>query len=173
MVVDRQSLDAETARKIFQYDNGILYWKIKPARRIAIGSRAGHVSKEGYTRVRVNKKMYLVHRLVWLIHHGTWPTAGLDHINGNPADNRIENLREANQAQNMQNRVSAQSNSKSGILGVSFHTASGKWRATICVDGTYTHLGTFHDKEQAEAVYAAAKERLHPYRRCNEKIGLD
>jgi hypothetical protein len=85
--------------------------------------------------------------------HGVWPADVIDHINGNPLDNRIENLREATQAQNLGNCKKRVDNT-SGHKGVAT-VWNGSWRATI----RGRHLGTFATKEQAQTAYANAAER--------------
>ena len=48
---------------------------------------------------------FLMHQAVWAWHHGRFPTLQIDHINGKRFDNRIENLREVTQSENMRNMV--------------------------------------------------------------------
>ena len=67
------------------------------------GEKIGFVRKDGYIYVTVNGKQYLGHRLAWMYCYGHWPKNQIDHINGIRGDNRIENLREATDAQNKQN----------------------------------------------------------------------
>lgn len=78
----------------------------------------------------------------------------IDHINGDKTDNRIKNLREATNAQNGKNlKLSAKNTS--GICGVSFDRQTGKWRATIKVDGKQRCLGrwvVFDDAVNARRV---------------------
>lgn len=69
----------------------------------------------------------------------------VDHINRNPADNRRSNLRICTQFENNKNR----SNNTSGITGVTWHSRSKKWRATIKKNGKQYELGEFKDKDKA------------------------
>ena len=61
---------------------------------------------------------FLYHRAVWVVVHGYLPRV-IDHINGNPYDNRMENLREVSDSENNLNRVWAwKPNAKTGLPGV-------------------------------------------------------
>lgn len=57
------------------------------------GKPAGTTCATGYRQIQIDKEIYLVHRLVWLVENGKWP-GYLTHINGDRADNRIGNLKE-------------------------------------------------------------------------------
>lgn len=104
---------------------------------------------------------YPTHRLVWLYHHGVMPSGHIDHINGDPDDNRIENLRDVSVMVNRQNIKRAYKSKRRGLLGAHFNKASGKWAAAICVNYKQIHLGFFATAEDAHAAYLAAKRRLH------------
>src|ERR1700744_2843168 len=87
----------------FSYDpdTGNLLHKTKGTnpKPYIIGSIASHANKRGYLVVGINYGVYRAHRLVWLMHYGTWPKI-IDHANGIKSDNRLCNLREANHHQN-------------------------------------------------------------------------
>lgn len=82
------------------------------------------------------------------------------HINGNVSDNRIENLRDATQSNNLCNKR-MQSNNTSGYKGVGWHKAAGRWVARITIRKQHTHLGLFDTPEEAYAAYCKAAEKLH------------
>lgn len=109
----------------------------------------------GYLTTTLGKKRYLVHRIVWCMFHGRWPTAQLDHINGIRNDNRIENLRECTNTEN--NRaVGIKKNNTSGYKGVTFNKASGKFYAYIRVDYKRIHLGVWESPTDAAKAYNEA-----------------
>jgi hypothetical protein len=158
------ALTAERVRQILEYDpeSGEFRWREKIARKVIVRKIAGASSKRGDVRIAINLKDYLAHRLAWLHFHGRWPANEIDHINGNPADNRICNLREATHAENGQNLARSRSNT-SGHTGVSWHSQRGKWQARIRGDGRYLHLGLFESKDEAAAAYQQAKAKFHKF----------
>lgn len=113
--------------ELLSYDShtGEFRWKVKPARRIAVGSIAGCMDSKGYWQVKVLGRRYLAHRLAWEMFHGIAPVGEIDHRNGIKTDNRIANLRIALPAQNMANHGLSRVNT-SGFKGVS-RLPSGSW----------------------------------------------
>jgi hypothetical protein len=163
----RVPLTAERARELLAYESetGRLLWKVRSAHRVQVGDIAGYVdaTSGGYLRVRVDGARYGAHRVVWLLVHGRWPDDGLviDHVNGNPADNRLCNLRLVTPAVNAQNQRHARRGTISGLLGVRFQRRGGTWVASIKSAGKATHLGNFATAELAHQAYVEAKRRLH------------
>lgn len=106
---------------------------------------------------------YLAHRVIWALVHGKWPSGEIDHIDGNPLNNRISNLRDVSRATNSKNRKKY-STSTSGVPGVSFHRKTGKWQAGICDGSQKKYVGLFSTKAEAcEAVKSAYHEAgFHP-----------
>ena len=84
----------------------------------------------------------------------------IDHINGNPLDNRRCNLRFSTKAQNCRNAKVRVDNS-SGYKGVCKHKSDGKWYAAISAGGVRTHLGSFPTPELAYEAYCKAALELH------------
>ncbi len=109
----------------------------------------------------VSAKTY-IHRLVWLMEHGYWPKQPIDHINGDPLDNRVDNLRMADYKMNARNRAMMRNN-KTGYTGV-YPTKNGKYKAEIVVDSQWIYLGLYTTKEAAaEARQLAEKQYgFHP-----------
>lgn len=149
----------ERARELFTYDakTGRLL-NLTARGNKAPGSVAGSASFKGYREVTIDYAHYREHRLIWLMHYGAWPTMGIDHINGDPSDNRIENLRLATARQNNANRGRGVHNT-SGLKGVSFYKPRGKWRAFIRIAGKNRQLGSFHTAEAAHDAYVRAAKR--------------
>ena len=124
------------------------------------GTEANHQITSGHHQAHVNKKSYLVHRIAWAIYYGEWPKGNIDHIDRNPANNAISNLRIASRSQNGTNsRVRA--NNTSGYKGVSWYTNQKKWIARITVDGKRWSIGYFDSAEDAGGAYAIAAQRFH------------
>lgn len=147
------SLSLQRMREVIACDPtaGLLSWK-------ASGKVAGCRRRDGYLAVRIDRRLYLAHRLVWLYARGEWPAEHIDHINGDRSDNRIENLRDVSPHVNSQNRRTVRKETQSTYLGV-WKNHKG-WQAVLTVAGARRCLGTFKTPEEAHAAYVAAK-RVH------------
>lgn len=133
-----------TGRLDYDPETGSFTW-IKPsANSLKPGDVAGYRSKKGYIRICVGYRTYLAHHLAWLIVYGRFPDDRIDHINGDPSDNRIANLRLADAQSNGCNR-GAQKNNKIGIKGVSIDKkrAQKPYLATINWNGKQIYLGNY------------------------------
>jgi hypothetical protein len=146
---------------MFFYKDGNLFRKSKPkGRSKPIDQPIGSIDKvTGYIKFQLKGKNYRVHRLIYLMVHKTLPKY-IDHINGNRADNRIENLREASKTNNNQNS-SIRSDNTSGTRGVSWNSQTNSWRVTIYVEGKQKHLGLFKDLELATLVAEEASIKFY------------
>lgn len=140
--------------ELFSYTDGKLLWRVDRG-RARVGTEAGAVIPNGRLYVQVDGKKHLVHRVIWYLKHGSVPDF-LDHIDGNPLNNRIENLRPATKAQNAMNRRIRSDNS-TGFKGI--YPAGKKFRASICVSGKNVYLGTFGTKEAAHGAYCVAAQQ--------------
>lgn len=150
-------------RELFVYDatTGLLTWR-KTQGTASAGREAGWLHRSGYVYVGVAGKSYKAHRIIWYLHHGTPPKDLLDHIDRNPTNNRIENLRECTHAQNQQNKRTY-SNNRSGIKGVNWYSRYGKWRVRIQHMGKPLLVGMFADFEEACNARIQAQEKLHSH----------
>lgn len=152
-------------RALLHYDSGTgrFSWIAPTNRRIRAGQLAGCTRSDGYVTIKVDGKIYLAHRLAWLYTHGALPEMDIDHVNGIPCDNRMNNLRLVTDSENMQNlHKPMSSNTTSGILGVSFDARRKRWVAQIRAGGVTRFLGRFNTPHAADGAYRQAKKQLHP-----------
>lgn len=166
-----EAIAHEKLVRILRYDaqSGEFTWLVSMPPRGRIGQIAGANTGHGYCRIRINGVQYYGHRLAWFYTYGRWPTAGIDHIDGNGMNNRLANLREATQAENMQNLPRSNANT-SGIAGASWFEARGVWQSGIKINGKRRSLGYFSTAEEAGAAYAEAKRKWHTF--CPEIRGV-
>jgi len=146
------------ALALFENRDGSLYWKVSKGRTKA-GNEAGNLTENGYKRFRTGGKTYLVHRIVFLMHHGYMPEF-VDHIDGNKINNSIENLRAVSQSQNQWNSK-LRTDNITGYKGVRWHKHAKKWTAKITMNKKTKHLGYFDDIELADLVVQMAREKYH------------
>ncbi len=139
-------------------DTGVFTWKVSHP-RAQQGAAAGARDGYGYIVIRLDTVLYKAHRLAWLYTYGEWPAKGLDHINRIKNDNRMSNLRLADQSTNMHN-IPVRSGSKSGVSGVTWRADRKKWNARIKVGYKNFNLGLFDDMSAAIAARHAAETRL-------------
>ena len=93
-----------TLREYLEYRDGKLYWKKKSCNKVVVGRVAGSKCAGEYLAVKLFKQRYMVHHIVWWLHGNTIPEGMcLDHINRYKLDNRIENLRLVDPAENSAN----------------------------------------------------------------------
>ncbi len=107
-------------------------------------------------RVTIGCRRYMEHRLAWFYMMGEWPKHEVDHVNGDPFDNRWINLRAATHQENQSNRGKNRNN-KSGYKGVSWHRGAQKWVAQIRAHNEVTYLGLFTDPVAAALAYRKAE----------------
>ena len=153
-------LTQKVVQEYFDYKDGILYWKVKAANRVKVGSPAGTFdASTRYHRVHILKKFHKTHRVIFLYHHGYLPDF-IDHIDGNKLNNRIENLRAATKSQNCMNQKLSIRNT-SGTKGVYWLKREKKWLVSLRVNSILHSFGYFKDKELAELVAIEATNKMH------------
>ena len=163
--------DYEYANKRLRYEpeTGNLYWRhcdksdfdtataYGIAKSRSFGRQAGALDlSSGYYRVTLLGKKYLCHRVAWLLFTGSWPEHEIDHINGDPLDNRIDNLRDVEHKVNVKN-ASRRSDNKTGFVGVFWDERSKRYKAYVRVNKKLKHLGSFVGIDQAIAARAHAE----------------
>lgn len=142
----------------FDYIDGVLYNKVARGNAIA-GRISGAIGDKGYRITAVSGRPYRNHRLIYLMFHGNLPLR-IDHIDGDKLNNRIENLRECTQSQNLCNSKTRKDN-MSGNKGVYWKKKKKKWCAEISYRGKRTFLGYFWDKEVAAQILRIERLALH------------
>lgn len=174
-MADRNLITAEDVRKLLDYDpeTGLFVWRRRSLRlgfeRIDKGWNTRYENK--LVAIRLDKRGYrqiciapfsnmFAHRIAWLHVFGSWPADEIDHINGDPLDNRISNMRVVNRQQNMINQKLRKDNT-SGVKGVSLHKKSNMWHVHINVDKKIKVLGTFRTIEEAASVRKQAEIKYH------------
>lgn len=187
--IERERLiSADYVSSILEYRDGLLYWRHRPKdffkssrswrhfNNLFSGKVAGSVANTGYVAVGIifngKTRLYMAHRVVWLIHHGQWPDGEIDHINRIRDDNRIENLRLASRSQNCQNKHVDVTRPASGFYGVR-KVRENRFRVVMKKYQKPIHIGYFSDPVEAAIAYDnAAIEAFGELANTNEKMGL-
>ena len=110
--------------------------------------------------IRIGIKCKLTNKVLWLsAHRFAWYWLNkecgeiIDHINGVKDDNRINNLRNITQQQNLWNQKSRK--------GYYYNKIAKKWHVQIQVNKKTIYLGLYHSEQEARNAYLAAKEKYH------------
>ncbi len=147
----------------FEYRDGELYYKKSPNKKIILGRKAGCINNSNrYACICIKGKNYKAHRLIFLYHKGYLPKE-IDHIDRNPLNNKIENLRETTRSENCFNTKKYKTNT-SGYRGVSWDKKAKKWAAQIQINKKSVYLGAHETAELAYEAYCEyAKNNLTIY----------
>lgn len=146
-------------------ETGVFKWKVRSDAKADwntrwSGKRAGSLFKNGYFYIGINHKDYLAHRLAWFYIHKEWPTVNVDHIDRNPQNNKIGNLRKATQSENLCNKPKRNDNT-SGFKGVCLCQTTKRWMARISINQKKIWLGRFDTAELAFEAYKIAALKHH------------
>lgn len=150
-------------RQLLDYDpkTGLLHWKTNFSARARKDERAfARKTEFGHLRGKMGGQYFYAHRIIWKMMKGYDPV-GIDHIDGDPANNVIHNLREADHGDNGKNQ-SISARSKTGITGITLDR--GKFRADITNEQTQIFLGRFDSLDDALWARRDAEKSLkfHP-----------
>lgn len=145
-------------KEVLRYDeiSGNFFWIAPTSARARTDTPAGGKLSDGYWGIRIDGRLYRAHRLAWLYCYGEMPLKGLDHIDQNPRNNRIVNLRLSDQMLNMTN-TKVRSDNTSGVTGVTWDAKRQRWVAKIKIAYRTIHLGRYVDKDAAIAARKAAE----------------
>lgn len=150
-------LTADEARAVLDYnpETGEFRWKVSKGSTAQAGQLAGSPHAKGYLTIRVNYRLYLAHRLAWLIVTGDWPKSQIDHWDTDKSNNRFSNLRDASNGQNQAN-IPIRSNNTSGRKGVSWNKGKKKWEVRTRLENRQQFIGYFDDLDEASQAYQEA-----------------
>jgi len=123
-----------------------LRWRRRHCGAVPPDLSCGAMMVRGYWQFGCKGRQWRNNRVVWALHHGDPGSRVVDHINGDPADNRIENLQAITQDRNV-----------ARATGSGVRKRNGRWAAQIQVEGRKRHIGTFDTEEEARAAYLSAK----------------
>ena len=135
-------------------DDGWLYRKIDDIRLGYVNNKYINMKIKGYT--------FKAHRLIYWLCTGIRPPDDMiiDHIDGNPSNNKIDNLRLVTYSQNAIN-VKLQKSNTSGYKGVKFNKNYNTWVSTISINNKNISLGSFKTKEEAITARKNAEPLYH------------
>lgn len=148
----------EAVLNLFDYKDGELFWK-KSRQGITRKDRKAGCKDRIYYRIGIDGKMYLLHQIVFLYHHGYIPKE-IDHIDRNGFNNRIENLREVDSIINNRNRGTPKNNT-TGAKNVYFDKKTNKWRVILVVRGKKKEGGSYFDFDKAKEVAQEMRDFYH------------
>lgn len=145
-------------------EDGVIVWIRKANGGKNIGDPVGLSTKRSghqTCNLFVNGKGYgyATGQVAWFLHHGEWPQQEIDHIDGDPQNNRKDNLRYATRSQQSLNRRYGHWGRKN--KGVYKRPYGDRWTAQIWFNGKYTGLGTFGTEEEAVEARKKATLELH------------
>lgn len=143
-------LTQELVLSLFEYRDGHLFRKFSKGSSKK-GKLAGNEFNRGYRQVGIDKKSYLVHRVIFLMHHGYMPEF-IDHVDKDKTNNRIENLRPATKSQNAMN-CDLRKDNTSGTRGVTWDRDRKKWISQIQINNKHKFIGRFQSLEDAKVAY--------------------
>lgn len=109
----------------------------------------------GYVQIWENGRSVYLHR--WLMGLKSGDPRQVDHLDGNPLNNRKSNLRVVTPAENAANR---RPTGVSGALGV--YPAGSRWRVRLFTGGRHLSLGTYSSREDAIQVSHAVRLAVVP-----------
>ncbi|BAR92356.1 endonuclease [Pseudomonas phage PS-1] len=148
------------AHELFEYDPELgTFKRLIRVSNAMPGAPAGTVHKAtGYTQIRADGRLYLAHRVAFLMMNGRFPEHEVDHINGDRSDNRWANLREVTRTENSRNHA-LDARNKSGVYGVCWRETHSKWEAVISAGGKRMRLGMHDDFFEAVCARKSAEVR--------------
>lgn len=152
---------------------GLFRWKVNTRGKLNRGGVAGSVRNDGYVFVGIGRTKYRAARLAWCYMNKRWPRRFVDHKDGNPSNNRWDNLRQADEYTNQQNRRGSRF-TNNPYKGIYWSKRARKWAASIRKDGKEKYLGLHPNAIQAAMAYdSAALEMFGEFAKINFPEGAN
>jgi hypothetical protein len=143
----------DNLNKFLYVEGSILKWKYSTSKRCKLNQEAGSFKNNGYKKVGILGKTYLVHRILFQMYNSLEtldPEIIIDHVDGNILNNSASNLR---MATDLTSTYNTKSSSRSGYKGVSDRKHTRKYMARIGHTGKEMFLGYYDTKEEAAKAY--------------------
>jgi hypothetical protein len=159
------AISQDKLKQIVRYEDGKLFWLPRGYGKFDkqfSGNEAGHFDKKSQRiMIRWEGKLILAHRAIWVFHNGEIPEGmEIDHINGNPSDNRIENLRLCTRSQNTMN-TKINCKNKTGVKGIIWNKLNKNWRGRLNCDKKVIEIGSFQCFGKARSAVMQARNEYH------------
>lgn len=173
MTKTEELLGIEFVRECFEYRDGVLYWSMtRPEHHFGrrsdylafqkktAGKPAGRRAEDGHINIKFRRNgkaaQLSAARVVWMLHKGSWPDHRIDHINGDPSDNRIDNLRDAEISWPLFRRSSQATVGAKGVVA----RQDGRYEAQIKIGARNELIGVHDTVEAARADYLQTEAML-------------
>lgn len=140
-------------------EGGVLRFQRHRYKRL-VGSEVARNQKTKRKIVWCGGKGYPVHRVVYFIFNGVWPSGVVDHIDGNPSNNHPNNLRDVTQSLNTRSFGPSHRDSSSKYRGVHWFKRDSRWQAQIMCEGKREHLGYFNCEKEAALAWNYKADKL-------------
>ena len=147
------------------YEGGSLYCKESYGRGRAkkvVGQRVGWPNLHGYEQIYFFGRVYMVHRVIYYLHYGVYPSLEVDHIDGDGLNNKPENLREVGRKQNLRSHQKPRKGGRytSSYRGVSYHKPTKTWRSRMIYNYKEESLGYFTSELEAALAWNLKAQEL-------------
>lgn len=156
MITRNRDISQERLKELFDYNSeGFFISKISTNNNRRVGQEVRGSKQNGHYRLMVDGKYYALHRLIVLYNLNIFPDY-IDHIDGDSTNNRLENLREATQSQNIANGK-IRSDNKHGVKGVWFCNTFHVWVGRIYWDKKHEQI---RSKKKQEVIKWIKQRRI-------------
>jgi hypothetical protein len=156
MPIQTTPINSAELHKAFRIKDGMLerYWRQAKWEAVKTTPDAN-----GYYVAKWKGKLYKYHRIIWVLNNNNDIPAGMDidHIDGNPANNSLDNLRVVTRRENSSNKDKHRDGK---LVGCYFNKHAKKWMSRIRINGKNKYLGYFKTEQEAHNVYVSAFNNL-------------